>query len=40
MIGAQSNSIGTDVCGSEPVAGDESEGPMIPVIRLLDELKT
>ena len=28
MIGAQSNSMGTDVRGSEPMAGDESEGPM------------
>ena len=28
MIGAQSGSIGTDVRGSEPMAGDESEGPM------------
>ena len=30
MIGAQSDSIGMDVHGSEPVAGDESEGPMTP----------
>ena len=28
MIGAQSDSIGTDARGSEPMAGDESEGPM------------
>ena len=28
MVGAQSNSIGTNACGSEPMAGDESEGPM------------
>ena len=28
MIGAQSGSIGTDAHGSEPMAGDESEGPM------------
>ena len=28
MIGAQSDSMGTDARGSEPVAGDESEGPM------------
>ena len=26
--GAQSGSIGTDARGSEPMAGDESEGPM------------
>ena len=26
MIGAQSDSIGTDAGGSEPVAGDESNG--------------
>ena len=26
MIGAQSDSIGTDAGGSEPVAGDESKG--------------
>ena len=30
MIGAQSDSIGTDARGSEPMAGDESEGPMTP----------
>ena len=28
MSGAQSDSIGTDVRGSDPMAGDESEGPM------------
>ena len=28
MIGAQSGSICTDGCGSEPMVGDESEGPM------------
>ena len=28
MIGSQSDSIGTDARGSEPMAGDESEGPM------------
>ena len=28
MIGAQSDSIGTDVRGSKPMAGDESEGSM------------
>ena len=28
MIGAQSSSMGTDARGSEPMAGDESEGPM------------
>ena len=28
MIGAQSDSIGTDARGSEHMAGDESEGPM------------
>ena len=28
MIGAQSDSIGTDARGSVPMAGDESEGPM------------
>ena len=28
MIGAQSDSIGTDARGSEPMTGDESEGPM------------
>ena len=28
MIGAQSNSIGTGVRGSEPMVGDNSEGPM------------
>ena len=28
MIGAQSDSIGTDAHGSEPMAGGESEGPM------------
>ena len=31
MIGAQSDSIGTDASGSEPVAGDESEGPMTQI---------
>ena len=31
MIGAQSDSIGTDTRGSEPVAGDESEGPMTQI---------
>ena len=28
MIGAQSGSTGMDARGSEPMAGDESEGPM------------
>ena len=28
MIGAQSGSIGTDARSLEPMAGDESEGPM------------
>ena len=28
MINAQSGSIGTDARGSEPMAGDEFEGPM------------
>ena len=28
MIGAQSDSIGMDARDSEPMAGDESEGPM------------
>ena len=28
MIGAQSDSIGTDARGSEPMAGDEYESPM------------
>ena len=28
MIGAQSDSIGTDARDSEPMAGDEFEGPM------------
>ena len=28
MIGARSDSIGTDARGSEPMAGDESEGLM------------
>ena len=28
MTGAQSDSIGTGVRGSDPMAGDESEGPM------------
>ena len=28
MIDAQSDSIGIDASGSEPMAGDESEGPM------------
>ena len=27
MTGAQPDSIGTDVRGSDPIAGDESEGP-------------
>ena len=31
MIDAQSDLIGTDVRGSEPVAGDESEGPMTQI---------
>ena len=31
MIGAQSDSIGTDAGGSEPVAGDESKGPATQV---------
>ena len=30
MTGTQSDSIGTDACGSDPVAGDESKGPMTP----------
>ena len=30
MTGAQSDLIGMDVGGSDPVAGDESEGPMTP----------
>ena len=30
MTGAQSDSIGTDVRGLDPMAGDESEGPMTP----------
>ena len=30
MTGAQSDSIGTDARGSDPVDGDESEGPMTP----------
>ena len=30
MTGAQSDSIGTDVRGSDPVARDELEGPMTP----------
>lgn len=29
MIGAQSDSIGMDARGSEPMAGDESEGPIV-----------
>ena len=29
MIGAQSDSIGTDASGSDPMAGDESKGPAI-----------
>ena len=29
MIGAQSGSIGTDPCSSDPMAGDESEGPTL-----------
>ena len=33
MTGAQSDSIGTDVHGSYPVAGDKSEGPMTPLSR-------
>ena len=28
MIGAQLDLIGADACGSESMAGDESEGPM------------
>ena len=28
MIGAQLGMMGTDVHGSEPMAGDESKGPM------------
>ena len=28
MVGAQSGLIGMDAHGSEPMAGDESEGPM------------
>ena len=31
MIGAQSDSIGTDARGSEPMVGDESEGPMTQI---------
>ena len=31
MIGAQSDSIGTDVGGSEPMAGDESKSPATQV---------
>ena len=31
MIGAQSGSMGTDLRGSEPMAGDESEGPMTQI---------
>ena len=31
MIGAQSDSIGTDVGGSESVAGDESEIPVTQI---------
>ena len=31
MIGSYSNSIGTDARGSEPMAGDESEGPMTQI---------
>ena len=31
MIGAQSDSIGTDAGGSEPVAGDESKDPATQV---------
>ena len=31
MIGAQSESIGTDVLHSEPMTGDESEGPMTQI---------
>ena len=27
MIGAQSDPMGVDACGSEPMAGNESEGP-------------
>ena len=30
MTGAQSDLIGTDIRGSDPVARDESEGPRIP----------
>ena len=31
MTGAQSNSIGTDVRGSDPVARDESGGPVTQI---------
>ena len=31
MIGAQSDSIGTDARGSEPMDGGESEGPMTQI---------
>ena len=31
MIGAQSDLIGTDARGLEPMAGDESEGPMTQI---------
>ena len=31
MIGAQSDSIGTDAGGLEPMAGDESKGPATQV---------
>ena len=31
MIGAQSGLMGTDARGSEPMAGNESEGPMTQI---------
>ena len=37
MIGAQSDSIGTDVGGSEPVAGDESK---VPATQVSQEVKS
>ena len=37
MIGAQSDSIGTDAGGSEPMAGDESNGS---VTRVSEEVKS
>ena len=36
MIGAQSDSIGTDAGGSEPVAGDESKGSATQVLLPLE----